>query len=434
MSRALRFRIAGAAGAIALAAGGALLTPAGAAGVQPILHTFGLVSCSTSSPCQEYDNTAAGSGLKGVSTKGTGLIGVTNFNKLGATNGTAGVSGTDTATRTTKNAGVLGTSNAGIGVSGVSTTNAGVNGVSTASNGVNGESVNDFGVFGTGAEGGVFGQVTGVNQGGITQGGLEGVDATNTNLNAGLLGISVNGTGAVADSQNGVGLFVVGETGAQIDAAGEGMFINASSTALFVNTGNGYGIDVTESPGDVQVPIFTTSGVSGNPFVDAYEAFDSNGTELVRITDTGDVSILGQIFTSGGCSSGCITQNHRTHRVVSYAPTEAEPTREDTGIGQLVAGRAYVQLDPAFVNVIDTRRSYAVLLTPEGDSRGLYVASKSKDGFEVREDMGGSSSLAFDYRVVAKPYGVESPRLPMVTLPQMPRPRPTHAPVVRVRP
>ena len=423
MTQITRLRIAGAGAAVALAAGGALLTPAGAAGIQPLLHTLALVTCTSSGPCQEYDNTAGGSGLKGTSAKGTGLTGVTNYNKLGAANGTAGVSGTDTATRTTKNAGVLGTSNVGVGVSGVS----------TANNGVSGTSANDFGVIGTGAMGGVFGQVTGVNQGGITQGGVEGVDSTTSGTNAGLFGVSVDGVGAVAESENSFGLFAIGATGGEIDGANDGLFIHTGGTGLDVSASSGFGIHVNDGPGNTAVPIYTNSGVSGNPFVDAYEAFDSNGTLLAKITDTGDVSILGQIFTSGGCSSGCITQNHKVRRVVSYAPTEAEPTREDTGIAQLVEGKAYVRLDPAFVNVIDTRRSYAVLLTPEGDSRGLYVASKSNGGFEVREDMGGTSTIAFDYRVVAKPYGVSSPRLPMVTLPQMPKPRPTHAPAPRIR-
>lgn len=423
MSRALKVRIAGAAGTIALLLGGALLTPAGAASVQPLLQTFGLVSCSTSSPCQEYDNGAAGSGLKGVSSKGTGLVGVTNFNKLGATTGTAGVSGTDTATRTTKNAGVLGTSNLG----------AGVSGMSTANNGVDGTSVYDFGIFGTGAEGGVFGQVTGVNSGGFTQGGVEGVDDTSTNANAALLGVSTNGLGAVVESFNNAALFASGTVGGEFDGSQAGIEVGTNGTGVLVLTG-GYGVAVNDLGGDTAVPLFTTSGVAGDPLVDAYEAFDSNGTLLAKITDTGDISILGQIFTSGGCSSGCITQNHRTRRVVSYAPTEAEPTREDTGIAQLVDGKAYVRLDPAFVNVIDTNRSYAVLITPEGDSRGLYVTSKSKDGFEVREDMGGTSTIAFDYRIVAKPYGIGSPRLPMVTLPAMAKPRPTHAPDIRIRP
>jgi hypothetical protein len=42
------------------------------------------------------------------------------------------------------------------------------------------------------------------------------------------------------------------------------------------------------------------------------------------------------------------------------------------------------------------------VLTPEGDSRGLYIRKRSASGFEVREQQGGRSSLTFSYRVVAR--------------------------------
>ena len=39
---------------------------------------------------------------------------------------------------------------------------------------------------------------------------------------------------------------------------------------------------------------------------------------------------------------------------------------------------------------------------PEGDCRGLYVRRKSAGSFEVRELMGGKSSIAFSYRIVGR--------------------------------
>jgi hypothetical protein len=118
------------------------------------------------------------------------------------------------------------------------------------------------------------------------------------------------------------------------------------------------------------------------------------------------------------------------HRVVSYAPTEAEPVREDNGSAQLINGVAHVRLDPAFANVIDTHKSYLVFITPEGNSHGLYVTDKTAAGFTAHENMGGTSTLAFDYRIVAKPFGVTAPRLPMLTMPRAPAghsmPRPRH--------
>jgi hypothetical protein len=410
MSTTFRIRLLGAAAAIGLAGAVALFTPAGAADLQPLLKALGIVSCASPGPCEEYDNSKTGAGLKGTSSKGPGLIGITHYNKTGATSGSAGVSGLDTATQTL-NSGVLGTSTMGTGVSGTSTQYIGVTGFST----------NGLGIFGAGSIGGVIGQVTGTSSS-FTEPGVAGVDDTNSSTNIGVVAQSNKGIGLSAVSNN-IAFQASGVYGGSITSTGPGLAVNAGELALGVQSANGLGIEVLQASGNVQAPLVLGSGVTGQPFVDAFEAFDNSGTLLMKLTDTGDISILGQIFTSGFCNSGCSTHGKEQRRVVSYTPTEAEPTREDTGIGQLVGGKAYVHLDPSFVNVIDASRSYVVFLTPEGDSRGLFVTSKTSGGFVVNENMGGTSTLSFDYRVVAKPYGVNAPRLPMITLPHQPTPK-----------
>jgi hypothetical protein len=76
-----------------------------------------------------------------------------------------------------------------------------------------------------------------------------------------------------------------------------------------------------------------------------------------------------------------------------------------------VNGEGHVALDPTFASAIARDRSYLVFLTPEGDSRGLYVTSKTLAGFAVRESSGGHSSLAVAYRIVAHPYGDSGVRM-----------------------
>jgi hypothetical protein len=93
---------------------------------------------------------------------------------------------------------------------------------------------------------------------------------------------------------------------------------------------------------------------------------------------------------------------------------------EDVGKARLIAGSAYVALDPAFANVVDAGSDYAVLITPEGDSNGVYVAQRSRSGFIVRENHAGRSSVVFSYRIVAKPFGLTAPRLPMIALRRRP--------------
>jgi hypothetical protein len=63
-------------------------------------------------------------------------------------------------------------------------------------------------------------------------------------------------------------------------------------------------------------------------------------------------------------------------------------------------GRATVKLDADFAKVV-TLNDYRVFLTPESDCQGLYVRKRGAS-FEVRELQGGTSSVAFSYRIVAK--------------------------------
>jgi hypothetical protein len=74
---------------------------------------------------------------------------------------------------------------------------------------------------------------------------------------------------------------------------------------------------------------------------------------------------------------------------------------EDFGAAKLARGRATVKLDADFAKVIK-RGDYHVFLTPRGDCRGLYVRSQGGASFEVCELGGGTSSVAFSYRIVGR--------------------------------
>jgi hypothetical protein len=69
-----------------------------------------------------------------------------------------------------------------------------------------------------------------------------------------------------------------------------------------------------------------------------------------------------------------------------------------------------VELDSEFAPMVRTD-DYHVFLTPEGDTQGLFVSARTPDGFEVRELQGGTSTLTFSYRVVAKRGDIEAVRM-----------------------
>src|SRR5207245_627461 len=108
-----------------------------------------------------------------------------------------------------------------------------------------------------------------------------------------------------------------------------------------------------------------------------------------------------------------------THRLL-YCVESPESQFEDFGEVKLVKGKADVRLDRDFIAVADTRH-YHVFLTPYGDSAGLYVTARRRTGFQVREQGGGKSTLAFSYRVVAKRKGAAAKRFAKVKAPANPK-------------
>jgi hypothetical protein len=153
---------------------------------------------------------------------------------------------------------------------------------------------------------------------------------------------------------------------------------------------------------------------------------DGNGIVQTTFTDNGNINTTGLITTGGSCHNGCLVGQKRVRSVDEYASTETEPTIEDSGEGNLVDGRADVELDPRFANVIDQHSNYIVTVTPEDDCRGLYVTDRTLQGFSVRELQGGRSNIAFAYRIEAKRFGVSAPRLPIVGLTRVALPQPRH--------
>jgi hypothetical protein len=89
-------------------------------------------------------------------------------------------------------------------------------------------------------------------------------------------------------------------------------------------------------------------------------------------------------------------------RTVAMSAIEAPQNWfEDAGSAQLVNGAAVVRFDPDFIQTVNTEMDYKVFPVPNGDCKGLYVTNKTATSFEVRELGGGTSSVAFDYRIMA---------------------------------
>jgi hypothetical protein len=125
------------------------------------------------------------------------------------------------------------------------------------------------------------------------------------------------------------------------------------------------------------------------------------------ISAEGNVIVSGEIYTTGYCKYGC----SKTRQQASFVSRTSQPTIDDVGEASIRNGAARVSLAADFANAIDPNKPYVVLLTPEGDA-SLYVSNRTSTGFEVRETGGGRGSVAFAYRIVAKPFAVADERLP----------------------
>jgi hypothetical protein len=154
----------------------------------------------------------------------------------------------------------------------------------------------------------------------------------------------------------------------------------------------------------------------------------TSGTALQAFSATslagrfvGHVLVEGS-FTVTGNKSAAVPHPDGSHRRL-YCEESTESWFSDYGRARLVNGRAEVRLDPDFDAVVHGD-NYHVFLTARGDCKGLHVSDQGPHRFEVRESQGGTSNLAFDYRVVAKRRDIEGRRLERVPMPAPPgRPR-----------
>ena len=334
--------------------------------------------------------------------------------------------GSDVSTTGTLNSGVSGSSINGTGVIGTETGSAGQNGVA-------GFSASTFGS-------GVYGQnsstgagVAGRNTATSRSNGGAGMLANGGTANDGIHSFAGNGNAVYAFSQSGTSLFAnqganttAPELYLQDTSSSNNDFIEAvgpsgdafdvySTGGLFVDSSFGPGATIQNKPGNSGYNALQVFGGGVNTNFPVLAVYDNNGDYEMSVSDVGNIGIAGLLFSQGSCHNGCLQGKKRVANVAEYAAVEAEPTIEDNGEATLVDGVASVALDAQFANVIDTGASYLVSVTPEGDCRGLYVSQRGPRGFVVRELQGGRSNLPFEYRIVAKRFGVNASRLPMTT-------------------
>jgi len=334
-----------------------------------------------------------GTGVYGSSAKwvGVGGMGYTLgvWGDSATTNGT-GVAGYSDATSGYGN-GVYGQSASpgGTGMVGVNSSSAGGTAVAGVVNATSGNATGVAGTINSTSGAGVTGVAT------ATSGYTDGVYGQSASINGygvngNATGTSGGGTGVLGSSSGANG--GIGVWGSYQATSGSGVGVRgdiestASGTAgLFINfSGNG----------------LILSGVSGS---------GPTQTQVFSVDSSGNLDINGNLTVAGSKSARVKMQDGR--EVALYAVESPENWFEDFGTAQLQGGAAQVSLEPGYLQTVDTAADYHVFLTPKGDCHGLYIATTTSRGFEVRELGGGNASITFDYRIVAHRRGFEKVRL-----------------------
>ncbi len=386
-------------------------------------------TCTSSLPCIEYDNNGSGPAIRGVGLGGNGVGGQTKFNSTSASNGKNAVGGSDLSTSGIYNSGVKGTTTRGTGVSGVSTSGSGVSGVSTSGIGVIGTSSSNAGLSGGSTSGfgvaGVSGSGTGVLGTALgSSSSVAGVEGLNNGKTTSIMAKGFGGPLFLGVNSHSVHVFTV-DDGGNLGLTGRAGIGSGTSSEVSLNIGGSmYGVNSVGSLFGV-VGYGGVAGVQGeasNSTASAVRAFSMGGL-IYEGLDSSTVDVF-EVDNGGNVHAHSFTSDLASttgQRLVSYAPQASQPTIEDFGEAELTNGSAYVQLERRFASAM-AAGDYLVFITPEGDNRGLYVTQKSATGFAVRESQGGHSTLAFSYRIVAKPLGNSQPRLPLDVQPRSPRP------------
>jgi hypothetical protein len=346
-------------------------------------------TCATTVVCAEYINTSSGVAIHGEANSGIGIRGtsVTNTGFYGASgSGSAGAPGVEgESTKSTGNDA------------------AGAFGLAFLS----GKGAPAYGAIAYGSSYGIFGEAAnaGTSSGGPGYGvfGLDngGTASSAGDYNAGVFGSSIAGTGVLAEAngtpQDGfygrapVGVYSVANTasGAPLPEAW-----------AFLGETNAFGVGVFNASTSTSAYL-----ISPGYFVEGV----NNYAVFYSVDTSGNERLHGTLTTSKG--TYVRTMGASGTAMMEYSDRTTAPQVEDVGEGQLANGRAYVSIDARLADTIDRRIAYHVFVTPEGDCNGLYVTQKSATGFVVRELRGGRSSLAFEYRIVAKPLDENGKRL-----------------------
>jgi hypothetical protein len=80
---------------------------------------------------------------------------------------------------------------------------------------------------------------------------------------------------------------------------------------------------------------------------------------------------------------------------------ETKQPSQDVGSGQLVNGKAHIDMDNSFAQLISDPQNVKVFIQLQGDCKGVYVTNITSTGFDVVELNGGTSGVKFFWQAIS---------------------------------
>jgi hypothetical protein len=275
---------------------------------------------------------------------------------------------------------------------------------------------NNPAVYGQGPATGVYGiasanngtGIFGVGPSSVTVDGVNGLAGHNQAMGVVALNTNANGTGLIAGGNNVATMnYLTNGSGIAVTSTTFGIVSYGTSTT------NGNGISASgNNLGIINYPTGSGGTFQGQSIGVYGHAVGTGGTTFGGYFDNGSVTgyayVGGQSGVTsykilGGGTAASIVKDLNGNLVTMSCPEAPEILFEDYGFGQLVNGKAHIDLDPILVKNISVNDKHPlrVFIQLEGDCKGVYVTNKTNTGFDVIELENGKSNVKFAYHIIA---------------------------------
>lgn len=120
----------------------------------------------------------------------------------------------------------------------------------------------------------------------------------------------------------------------------------------------------------------------------------------------------GYSFTTKATAQLIDPKNGSTNRIAAYTSTSMTSDVSSRGKVQMINGEAHISFDANFAAIITDPSDLVITVTPAGNSNGVYVSSVDANGFVVKENNNGTSSVQLSWIAVATIKGQEQLPVP----------------------